>query len=53
MVFADYTLAGTVSAETMRAEHADPATVNLTLTGSPEPQENTLQLVFTIADFAD
>ena len=53
MVFADYTLAGTVNAEAMMDPNADPATVTLALTGPPEPQENTLQLVFTVADFAD
>lgn len=53
MVFPDYTLAGTVSAEVMMDPNADPATVTLDVTGPPEHQENTLQLVFTVADFAD
>jgi hypothetical protein len=53
MVFPDYMLAGMVSAEAMRAAYADPTTLNLALSGQPEHQENTLQLVYTVADFAD
>lgn len=53
MVFPDYALAGTVSAEALMAPDVDPSTVTLDLTGPPEPQEKTLQLVFTVADFAE
>jgi murein DD-endopeptidase MepM/ murein hydrolase activator NlpD len=51
MVFAEYVLEGSFDGAIIEAMDGGPSGGELPLTGSPEPQTETLQLVYTVADF--
>jgi hypothetical protein len=53
MVFDAYTVTGSVSPDVVDQMDIDPASVTFEVTGGPEPQVETLQLVFTVADFGE
>lgn len=51
MAFSSYTLAGTVNSADFATMDSDPSDANIPLTGPAVEQTDTLQLVWTVADF--
>lgn len=51
MVFDEYTLVGTVDPAAIERMDVDPSDATLEISGTPEEQTETLQLVYTVANF--